>query len=361
MSCQTSLLFSACIALASLGCDPDSASTAADPATHNQTSSLTAGPPFSFGEITYGFLAQFHDQNGLRQDVSGAAADRPYIVLFDDGGKPSDYNFVRVIRGLPDEAPVELALSLPHKDLEAATWYRGHYVGSTSLSKTGEENAAYRWLTRFTLNHDGDQLIGEESVDLRADLMEGLRTHFGDAWFARVENEPSKSGGLNIEGISRGATGQDALVWGLRSPLFGDTFGNPATDPELSLFEGDAIIAKVADPFGDNPSFTFETLDLEGLGIRGMEWVPRLRGYVIISGPVPKGDGYGLWLWREHDHQLERLELAGFDSLCRPETVISMVQNGKGYLVVMSEESGAACNDAPFTYIQAEIVRGNGH
>ena len=54
-------------------------------------------------------------------------------------------------------------------------------------------------------------------------------------------------------------------------------------------------------------------------------------------------------------------DLAGFDDLCRPEAVFQQNKDGKKYLVVTSEESGAPCVNAPFTYIRAEIKTSHGH
>ena len=119
--------------------------------------------------------------------------------------------------------------------------------------------------------------------------------------------------------------------------------------------DGVAIIAIVEDAFGDSPSFRFETLDLDGHGVRGMEWIPALNGYVIIGGPVVKANDYSLWRWAA-DGRLEPLELDGFDQLCRPESVIQIKEHGAPHLVVLSEESGGACLDAPFTLIKAEIT-----
>ena len=90
-------------------------------------------------------------------------------------------------------------------------------------------------------------------------------------------------------------------------------------------------------------------------GIRGMEWIPKLHGHVLIGGSVPKADGYSLWRLRPNGN-LERIELEGFEELCRPESVIQVKENGKHYLTVLSEESGSACDNAPFTFIMAEIL-----
>ena len=180
-------------------------------------------------------------------------------------------------------------------------------------------------------------------------------------------SEDPRSGGLNIEGLTRPRSRNDVLWWGLRSPLFGDTFGNPATDPGLSLAEGVAIIAKVRNPFDDDPKFDFQTLhlptDLGDHGIRGIEWIPKLKGYVVIGGPIPAQDEYSLWrldaaggLVRLDDDLLYPELEEAFRGLCRPESVIQVSEAGKDYLVILSEESGAPCAGVAYNFIMVEIV-----
>lgn len=319
-----------------------------------------SAPPIQFGEIITGKNSQYHEQppGSFRQDLSGSATDGTNIIFVDDGGSPADFNFVRVMQELPDDSAVNLPLTLTHEDMEGATFHKDFFVATTSLSNA-DDNENARRLTRFKIDEATSQLIEETSVDLRDELLAALQAHFGDDWFNRIKDEPGRAGGLNIEGLSRPHTGQDVLLWGLRSPLFGDNFGNPDTDPDLSLSDGVAIIAKVHRPFGDNPSFEFETINLEtelgNHGIRGMEWIPKLHGYVIIGGPIPAANDYSLWRLRPNGG-LDRIELPGFDQLCRPESVIQVTEDDKDYLVVLSEESGGACNDVEFTFIKAEIL-----
>jgi hypothetical protein len=312
-----------------------------------------------FGEILTGFNSQYHEQPAgvLRQDLSGAATDYDHIIFIDDGGSPPDFSFVRVMSDLPDTAAIDIPLTLNHQDLEAATYHNGYFIITTSMSDAiGDDQ---RRLTRFKLNRYGSRLKYEKSVDIRDELMAALSDQFGEEWFDRIRDEPGRAGGLNIEGLSRPHTWQDFILLGLRSPLLGDNFGNPATDPALNLDEGQAIIAKVHHPFDDDPTFDFHTLDLQtetgSHGIRGMEWIPAMNAYVIIGGPVPAVDDYSLWQLKRNG-ALSRLELPGFEDLCRPESVMQVKEHWKKYLVVLSEESGAACNEAPYTFIMAEII-----
>lgn len=307
-----------------------------------------SGPPIQFGEIITGKNSRYHERPAgtFFQDLSGAATDGNHIIFADDGGDPPDFNFVRVMSEFPDNNAVNIPLALTHKDLEGATFHRDYFVVTGSLAEAG--NPDTRRLTRFKLDSSSNQLVEETSVDLRDRLMAGLQARFGNEWFDRIKNADPRAGGLNIEGISGPHTGQNLLLWGLRSPLFGNNF-------PTNLRDGVAIIAAVYNPFSGDPSIDFITVDLQGDGIRGMEWIPKLHGYVIIGGPVERGNTYTLWRLRLNG-ELEKIDLPGFHSLCRPESVMQLNQNGKHYLVVLSEESGAACNNTPYTFIQAEIL-----
>jgi hypothetical protein len=309
--------------------------------------------PVSFGEIIYGKNSLYHEQppGSFRQDLSGAATDGSIIIFTDDGGSPSEYNFIRVMRELPDTKAVNLPLSANHIDLEGATFYKNSFVITTSLSQA--DNADARRLSCFTIKkHPAPRLVKEKSVDLRDQLMAALNIHFGEEWFNRIKDQPGKSGGLNIEGLSSSHNGGDVLLWGLRSPLYGEVFPD-------DLKKGSAIIARVHKPFKKNPTITFITVKLAtengDHGIRGIEWIPGLYGYVIIGGPVPKDSGYSLWRLSPYG-QLDRIDLPGFDQLCRPESVIQVREGCTDYLVVLSEESGAECENAEFTFIKAEIT-----
>jgi hypothetical protein len=311
----------------------------------------SAHPPARFGEITTGKTSLYHTQNGVpRNDLSGTATDGNSIIFVDDGGDAGagfGFNFVRVTSDLPDDDGYNIPLALAHADAEAATYANGWFYLTTSFDTTAPERSR---LTRFHLDAANHQLLDQQSVNLRDGLIAALRTEFGEDWYNSWKDLPGKSGGLNIEGLSAPKTGEDAVVFGLRSPLFGGDF--PA-----NLRSGNAILAKVKHPFGDNPQYDFMAVDLDGFGVRGFEWIPAMHSYVVIGGPVEKGNDYGLYQVFP-DGSSRALELEGFHQLCRPESVIQQTKNGKDYLVVISEDSGPECAGVPFTFIRAEITRG---
>jgi hypothetical protein len=307
-------------------------------------------PPACLGPISTGKNSLYHTEQGVaRNDLSGAATDGHNIVFDDDGGDTGfpdfGFDFVRVQSDIPDADGRSIPLSQHHSDLEAATFLNGYYYITTSLSSNA---AAQRLTTRFRLDAYHNQLLDEQSVDLTDQLKDALHQHFGDDWYNSWKDLAAKSGGLNIEGLSRTNSHADAIIFGLRSPLIGGDF--PA-----DLKSGSTIFARVNHPFGQTPTFDFFTADLGGYGVRGMEWIPGMHSYVVSAGPVEKATDYHLWqIFPNGDAR--PLDLPGYSQLCRPESVIQQDKDGKQYLVVLSEDSGPECVGTPFTYIRAEIL-----
>ena len=311
-----------------------------------------------FSQVTYGRLPLGKGGANPLRDSSAAAVGNGVVITADDGGKKGVSGYVRILAHPMADTGRLMSLGRVLNDTEGATWDHGQLVLVTSQSRPGVANV--NQLCRFSEHPGGKRWVERGCVLLRKLLMTALRGHFGDRWFQQIQGNPAKKGGLNVEAVASAPSsesGQPVLVLGLRSPLFGDHFGNAATQPGFSLREGRAIVAVVHSPFSKRRTFTFQTLDLKGQGIRGMEWIPALGGYVIISGPVDKrADGFGLWLWGGAEKPPQKLPLPGFQRLCRPESVFQWMAGKSSYLVVLSESSGAACQAAPFSLIRATIM-----
>ena len=320
-----------------------------------ETASSSADP--RFGSVTYGAIPQYHDQNGLRQDLSGAAFHDGLIVTVDDGGAPSDYPFIHASYILASDQPLRIAIAADQKDLEGATWSRGYYVTTTSMSII--DQPAFSGISRFNANLAQWQFTAASRLPLRSELLAGLQQHFAnETWFQRIAGQRPRDGGLNVEAISRAAADQGAetLLLGLRSPLFGKRFGNPQMDSSLSLKDGLAIVAVISEPFGDKPAITIKTLDLNGAGIRAMEWIPALNGFVVVSGPINRGNSFNLWLWPHPNGPVEQLFIPGFEQLCRPESVIQIMEKRVPYLLILSEDSGTACANTKFSSVKIKLI-----
>ena len=327
-------------------------------------SEVETGQTELFQNYFYGKTPMMYRQKGKwRQDTSGGAWDGKQIILAYDGGNDSYDTGVRIFPTLNSSSNVEesfkhgelLTRSVIQRDIEGATFIKGSYFTTSSMSLIDEESPGYRLLVEFHLDENKQNLTWERSVDLRHTLLEALKSECGNAaWFSRVKNVFGRRGGLNVEGISFDPQNDKGLVLGLRSPLCAQNFGSADFDSQLSLRNGKAMLVSLSQPFEAKPKFSVTQLDLKGHGIRGMEYIRSLNGYLIIGGPVAKENDYSLWFYQPNK-KLHQVTVPGFDKLCRPETVIETTINQQNKIIIFSEEAGNACKNVQFTYIGATI------
>jgi hypothetical protein len=103
----------------------------------------------------------------------------------------------------------------------------------------------------------------------------------------KVPDLAPKEDGLNIEALAA-TPDKLGLLIGLRNPV---PDGNALIVPLLNvnkLLSGAAVAAKFGQPI---------LLDLGGLGIRSMEYVPSISAFFIIAGPVDSDGPFELFKW----------------------------------------------------------------
>jgi len=310
-------------------------------------------PAPSFHLLEQGRTPSFSKEGPRRQDLSGAVAAEGKAFLVYDGGPGSAQPEIRVT---PLDRLQEPGKVLPRvvgqRDLEAITFVQGRFYIVSSQDQVDEDTEAFRLLTEFQLDPSGRFVRNERSVVIRDLLLDALRTLPDEAWFTRVAATFGVRGGLNIEGLSHDPEEPETLLLGLRSPLWGPTFGDPTFGRGFGLDRGHALVAWISRPFSPRPQVRLESLDLGGQGIRDLAWVPALGGYLVIGGPVDKGRSFGLWLW-VRGQAPRRLQAPGFDQLCRPEAVMPIP--GKAEVCIFSEEGGPLCESPAVTYIRLAI------
>ncbi len=125
--------------------------------------------------------------------------------------------------------------------------------------------------------------VGKPYLTLIEDLEKDSRyapLHLMDA----AKLPPTVPGGLNIEGLAASAQGE--LLIGFRNPI-----------PEKK-----ALIATLKNPWkvlsGAKPAFDAPILlDLEGRGIRSLEYWPAGKAYVISAGSFEDGGTFQAFRW----------------------------------------------------------------
>lgn len=317
-------------------------------------------PPLT---VITGALPLYHTQTGRmnpRNDVSGATflPDSGRLLIVDDGGdNPPDPMplYMVELRANLRLTPVMTELAERHRKLEGAA-FDGAYAYVTGTLDGQFDDEAFHAVSRF-------RVLGDDVADLatlrpRDTLLAALQAAGPPDWFERIRDLPGKSGGLNVEGLSAGPT-RGELLFGLRSPHLGPEF-------PMNTRSGLAIVIRtsVASFHETDLRPIVQTLDLGGLGIRSLEYSPTARGYFVVAGPVetlPPPEHapphFELYFWRGAGPETVRIPIEAFGRLCRPEGLAEVAVNGRKFLMIVSEESGLACEDPPppFNYILVEM------
>jgi hypothetical protein len=241
-------------------------------------------------------------------DASGAVAANPSdpddsrFLVADDEDERAVIRMYDAARG---GAPVR-ELSLPHEklqlapdgelDLEAAARLHDlvYWMGSHSRDKKGKQDRNRRRLiatsTSVSRNKIDLRIVGKPYTTLVPDLAAVLAKDDPD--FELDPKIPPKDGGLSIEGMAADPHGHDLLL-GLRSPVR----------------QGQALVATILNP-GEITSDTPEPvqfgpprwLNLDGLGIRSMEYWPARKCYLVLGGLPGKGFDYRFFTWKPGAH-----------------------------------------------------------
>jgi hypothetical protein len=205
---------------------------------------------------------------------------------------------------------------------------RGRVYALTSHSRTGSGKVKQERekLVRFEVT--GNELRDPRVVkDLKKQLM---AAH--PALQQAAEIEDVKDGnGLNIEGVAFDAE-RERLWVGFRGPLV----------------DGKAMLVAI-----ENIDEVFETrsepriaeqavyLDLGGEGIRGMTYVPRLKGFLIISGPLEQVEDvpFRLWFWQgQTDKSAQRVSVPGLNGFEHAEGITPARWRGEERILIVSDD-----------------------
>lgn len=301
--------------------------------------------------VSTGSTPQYAFRKKYRQDLSASAYYNGTILFGFDGGKGAEFPEVRLsILDDIENPAIKIRTKIVQRDIEGATNFSGRYIFSSSLSH--RTNTEFQTLVSFKVN-EKKEVIDEKFILAREAVLNALFTHFNhDEWASRVVRSKGKAGGLNLEALSTSHKQGDHLVMGLRSPLWHPNFGDPQINKKLTLTTGHAILVNWQSTLSDQPFLNITTIDLNHQGIRGMEYIPSLRGYLIIAGPVEKAKDFSLWIYDPFKHASVRLALSdqAFKKLCRPESILHIEE--KARVFVLSEESGKNCANSKYNFVE---------
>jgi hypothetical protein len=265
-------------------------------------------------------------------DASAAVAlDSERFIMADD-----EHNYLQVYNwNQPESNPIadpnisdDLSLDPDHReaDIEGATWFnnRVFWIGSHGRSRHG-----HYWRSRYnffatTIAPDGSVTAIDVYDTLIDDLIQYDRIHHlgleaaigttGDEIDPNtISDLAPKEDGLNIEGLCTTADGTKMLI-GFRNPQI----GNDDMALVIPLANPEAVVLDGVTPILEAPIL----IDLNGLGIRSIEYSDSIGEYLIIAGSHKGGDDKPKQYLYKYDFPSEaRGELATFFDDMTPEAI----------------------------------------
>jgi hypothetical protein len=199
-------------------------------------------------------------------------------------------------------------------DLEAVTELNGviYWITSHGRNSGGEIKPKRHQLfaTKLTGEDNVLEQVGQSYTRLlywdllTESKLKGLREN-------DVERLAPKLGGINIEGLT--ATPEGDLLIGFRSPLVDEkALLVPLKNP-LALVTQTETKAQFGEPI---------LLDLNGFGVRSIEYWSVIKAYIIIAGEVGGGDRFALYLWSGNPNENPELIDLTLPTDFRPESVL---------------------------------------
>lgn len=285
-------------------------------------------------------------------DASGAIAlDEEHFVVAND-----EDNILRVYRSDTSGSSVsEIAETdinnyftnnPKHKetDIEGAAQIGEiiYWITSHGTNKEGKSRPERRqFFANQILTNNGIRSfrqIGHSYTQLVEDMLKDERLHHYRLDEA-AKRPPKQKGGLNIEGL--GATPNQEIIIGFRNPIPQDkaillTLKNPR-----DLLEKD-VNAIFGDPI---------ELDLNGLGIRSIEYWPSQSCFIIIAGAYDGSGHFALYQWSGLEVENPQLiRIAGMPSDFRPESVLFYPNRDSQFQLLSDDGSieriaGTPCKD----------------
>mgnify|MGYP006363664017 FL=1 len=285
-------------------------------------------------------------------DASGAIAlDEEHFVVAND-----EDNILRVYRSDTSGSPVSEIVGTDinkyftnnpkqkETDIEGATQIRAsiYWITSHGTNKEGRSKPERRqfFANKILLNNGSKsfQQVGHSYTQLVEDMLKDERlNHYQLEAAAKIP--PKQKGGLNIEGIV--ATPNQEILIGFRNPIPQDkaillTLKNPK-----DLLEKD-VNAIFGEPI---------ELDLNGLGIRSIEYWHSQSRFIIIAGAYDGSDQFSLYQWSGLEVENPQLiEVTGLPSDFRPESVLFYPNRDYQFQLISDDGSieriaGTPCKD----------------
>jgi hypothetical protein len=318
---------------------------------------------------TSGFSVETELQHKGICDASGAIAlDEEHFVVAND-----EDNILRVYRSDTSGNPVsEIAGTDINKyftnnprqketDIEGATQIGEiiYWITSHGTNKEGNSKPERRqfFANKILLNNGSKHFeqVGHSYTQLVEDMLKDERlNHYQLEAAAKIP--PKQKGGLNIEGLA--ATPNQEILIGFRNPI---PQGKAIL---LTLKNPKALLEKDVNAIFGEPI----ELDLNGLGIRSIEYWHSQSRYIIIAGAYDGSDQFSLYQWSGLAvENPQPIEVTGLPSDFRPESVLFYPNRDYQFQLLSDDGSieriaGTPCKkiddeDSPHKYFRSLWIR----
>jgi len=262
----------------------------------------------------------------------------------------------------PDSRPIvdfnltdylDIDATHPEADIEGATWFNGRIFWITSHGRNREGKY---WPSRYqffatTIDQPGpdpnitvdgnysnlvDDLIAYDST-YNLGLADAIGVVDGNMNPDQIPDLAPKEGGLNIEGLCTAADGNSIFI-AFRNPRPDVNDVNNALIIQINNPEEIVLSGQAAD--FDPPML----LDLDGLGIRTMEYSPTLGQYLIVAGSHKAGADEPLQILYSYDMTTGLLTTIADFPIITPEAMFQFPDSNDIHLL---SDDGVLMIDTP--------------
>jgi Protein of unknown function (DUF3616) len=232
----------------------------------------------------------------------------------------------------------------PETDIEGAAQLgeRMYWIGSHGRNKSGKVRKNRQRFFATTVDRAGTavklQPAGRPYKDLIADLSAApALAQFGLAAAAAAELPPEEPGGFNIEGLAP-ARETGHLLIGFRNPVPQGKALIVRLENPAALVTGTAAAAQLS---------VGGVLDLEGRGIRALEFVPALDRYLVLAGAFNDAQEFRLYEWAGRPDAPARPLIDHISDLKPEELLVVDATDREITLQLLSDDGTDVCKEAP--------------
>jgi hypothetical protein len=209
----------------------------------------------------------------------------------------------------------------PEADIEAAAVIgkRIYWLTSHGRNKNGKDRPNRQQFFATDIQSLSVKPVGKAFHGLLKPLLD---PKYG---LSAVESLAPEEGGINIEGMASMPDG--SLLIGFRSPL------QEQKALLVFLMNPDAVVNGTAEPSLSEPLHA----DLEGLGVRSMEYDPSRKKVLILAGPAGSSGPFKLFEWSQEEG-VKKLKDVPTKPEAAPEGMF--LQNNKLFVVFDEGDRG---------------------